>query len=111
MRLFFYYQNLFKLAKKGKKKKSDILEIKYLSLTANIQEDLLMNKKMLLFFAIINALIISIVFLIVMIIKVSIIIKFLIGLLLLIGLIYSIYGIIGKIFIMKGFEKNEHKRN
>ncbi len=110
---FFYYHNLFKLNNKNKKKKkhSDIMEIRYLSITANINKELLMHRRFLLLFGIINAFIVDIVFVIVMVIKVPIFIKFVLGLFLFLGLIYSIYGILGKILVMKGFENDEHKRN
>ena len=108
MIIFFYCRNMLKLnsqIKNKKKKSNDILEVKYLCLTNKIDKTRLMNKKMMFIFSLINAIIVDFVFLIVIIIRVPIFFKFLIGLVLFIGLIYSIYGIFGKILVKKGYDK------
>ena len=111
MIIFFYLRNLYKMGKlqKGKRKRKnksyEIIEVKYLSITQNLDKDKLLNSKIMLLFSVVNALIIDFVFLVVITLKIPIIVKMLMGLLLFLGLIYSVYGILGKIFIKRGYDK------
>ena len=111
MIIFFYLRNLYKIGKlrKGKRKRKnksyEIIEVKYLSITQNLDKDKLLNSKIMLLFSIVNALIIDFVFLVVITLKMPIIVKMLMGLLLFLGLIYSVYGILGKILIKRGYDK------
>ncbi len=107
MVLFFYFRNVLKLAnqKKKRKKDSEIIEVKYLCITNDIDRNKLLNHKMMIVFSIINAIIVDFVFIIVMLIKVPIFVKFIIGLVLFLGLIYSIYGILGKYLLKRGYDK------
>ena len=107
MVLFFYFRNVLKLAnqKKKRKKDSEIIEVKYLCITNDIDRNKLLNHKMMIVFSIINAIIVDFVFIIVMLIKVPIFVRFIIGLVLFLGLIYSIYGILGKYLLKRGYDK------
>ena len=113
MVIFFYFRNVLKLAnqKKKRKKDSEIIEVKYLCITNDIDRNKLLSNKMMIVFSIINAIIVDFVFIIVMLIKVPIFVRFIIGLVLFLGLIYSIYGILGKYLLKRGYGINEYKRN
>ena len=102
--IIFYLIDLRKISSK-KKKKKEILEIKYLVNYYNIKKERILNKKFLLFTSIINAFIIAIVFFIITLIPLKTVWQLLIGFVLLFGLIYSIYGIIGKVLVIKGYNK------
>ena len=106
--LFLYngYKASILLNKKKKKyKKSEITEVKYLSLTYGLKKEKLMLPKIILLISIVDAFIISIVFLVVTMLPWAIIWQLLVGFVLLLGLIYSIYGIIGKILVKKGYQE------
>ena len=105
MVIFFYFKNMHKLVSKKKKKDNEIVEVKYLCLTSNIDKAKLINKKMMIVFSVINALIVDFVFTIVILLKVPIFVRFIIGFVLFIGLIYSIYGILGKLLLKRGYVK------
>ena len=108
--IVMYFLNLLKLnnIKKNKKKKGknyDIMEIKYLMFTYNLKKERLYTKWFILLISIINAFIISIVFFTVVLIPWKAVWQLLIGFILLFGLIYGIYGVLGKILVMKGYDK------
>lgn len=110
--LVSYVFNLGRLSsiKKNKKKKGkdyEILEFKYLSLSYNIKKQYLYNKKMILLISVLNAFIITIVFFTVIMIPWKVVWQLLIGFILLFGLIYGVYGVLGRILVMKGYDKNE----
>ena len=105
MVLFFYFKNMLKLVSKKKKKDNEIVEVKYLCLTSNIDKIKILNKRMIIVFSIINALIVDFVSMVVILLKVPIFVKFIVGLVLFMGLIYSIYGILGKILLKRGYGK------
>ena len=107
MVVFFYFKNASRLvtSKKKRKKAVDIIEVKYLFLINNIEKEKLLNKKMMLVFSVINAIIVDFVFVVVIVLKVPIFVKFIFGLILFMGLIYSIYGILGKILLKRGYGK------
>lgn len=113
MVIFFYFRNILKLANQNKKRKKDseIIEVKYLCITNNLDKDKLLNNKIMFLFSIINSLIVDFVFIVVIQLKIPIFIKFIVGLLLFLGLIYSVYGILGKYLLKRGYGKNEYKRN
>ena len=85
-----------KKEEKSKKKKSNILEIDYVSAKFKIKKEKLYKTSVLLWIALINSFIISLVSTIITIIPGMFIIRILIGVLLLFLLIYSIYEIFGR---------------
>lgn len=108
--LFFLIVNLSKLklinsSKKKRKKEVRITEIKYLIYKFNLKEEKLLQKKFIILFSLVNSLIVTAVFMVLMIFPYGIIWQILFGFILLIGLIYSIYGIIGSILLKRGYCK------
>lgn len=102
-----------RLINKNKKRKNGeykFLELLFLQYKYNIDQSKLLNKKFIILISIINALIISITFYISSLFNVNYVFQLLIAFVLVFGLIYSIYGIMGSIFIKKGYIY-EHKRN
>lgn len=105
-----YFFNLYKLNQISKKKKKkgkdyEIIEFKYLTLTYNLVPEKLYNKTMVLIISIINAFIIAVVFFVVIIIPWKVLWQLLLGFVFLLGFIYAFYGILGKILVMKGYDK------
>ena len=105
-----YIWNIRKLSgKKSKKRKKrearEIIEINYLVITHNIKKERLLNSKFILLISIIDAFIICLVFLVVMLIPYALVWQLLTGFVLLLGLIYSIYTILGRILVKKGYDK------
>ena len=108
--IFMYIFNLLKLnnilkSKKKRGKDYEIIEIKYLSLIYNIKKEHLLKKWFILIISMINAFIISIVFFTVILIPWKAVWQLLIGFALLFGLIYGCYGVLGRILVMKGYDK------
>ena len=93
------------LTKKKRKKKTIIVELRYLELTSNLVYEKLLVPNVVFMVSLINAFIITLTFLVVTILPVPIIFQLVIGFALLFGLIYSIYGIYGKLLILKGYDK------
>ena len=91
--------------KKKKNKKYEIIEIKYLMLTYDLKKEKHLVPKIILMTSLMDGFIISIVFLIVMLLPWKIYRQLLVGLVLLMGLIYSLYGILGKILVKKGYKE------
>ena len=106
--LFLWNVKKLKPKKSGKRKKKsarEVLEVNYLAVTHKLKKEKLLNKKFLLLISVIDSLIICSVFLVIMLIPYDTIWKLMAGFVLLLGLIYSIYAILGKILVMKGFDK------
>ena len=91
--------------KKKKNKKYEIIEVKYLVLTYGLSKEKLLTPKIIFLTSIIDAFIIALVFLIVMLLPWKIYWQLLVGFVLLMGLIYSLYGILGKILVKKGYKE------
>ena len=105
-----YVRNVKKISpKKSKKRKKkearEILEVNYLVVTHNLKKEKLLNKNFMLLISVVDSLIICAVFLVIMLIPYDTIWRLMAGFVLLLGLIYSIYAIIGKILVMKGYDK------
>ena len=94
--------------KRNKKKNNDLTEISYLTSKFKLTKSKLINNKILAIISLINAFIISIVSIVVIKININIILQLLIGFFLLIALIYSIYEILGRILVKKGYDKNDN---
>ena len=96
---------LGKKQNKKKNKKYEIIEVKYLISAYSLSKNKLLTPKIILLTSLIDAFIISLVFLIVMSLPWKIYWQLLVGFALLMGLIYSLYGILGKILIKKGYKE------
>ena len=92
---FCYFDGLRKLKKPNKK--NGILEIKFLTSSYNIPKEKLSNKAFITLISFINAVIMVIIFITIECLNLKIMYKMMLGFVLCIGLIYSIYGILGKI--------------
>lgn len=106
--LYFFYLKKITVSKSKKKKKKEareIIEIRYLVLTYNLNKEKLLKPSIILLISILDALIITGVFLVVVHIPYAIIWQLLAGFVLLLGLIYSIYNILGRILVKKGYDK------
>lgn len=106
--LYFFYLKKITVSKSKKKKKKEareIIEIRYLVLTYNLNKEKLLKPSIILLISILDALIITGVFLVVVHIPYAIIWQLLTGFVLLLGLIYSIYNILGRILVKKGYDK------
>lgn len=92
--------------KRNKKNKETIItEYKYLCSKFGINIKNLLNKKMAIVISFIDAFIITVVFLIIMLIPLKMMWQLLIGFVLLFGLIYSIYEILGRMLVKKGYKE------
>ncbi|MBE6155283.1 MAG: hypothetical protein E7164_00825 [Firmicutes bacterium] len=92
-----------KSTKRKKKEAREIIEIRYLIISHNLKKEKLLNPKIILLISLIDALIITTVFLVIVLIPYSIIWQLMAGFVLLLGLIYSIYNILGMILYKKGY--------
>lgn len=101
-----YLKRINGKGKRKKKKNNELIELSYLVGKFNLDKNKLPLKKVLMISSIINALIISLVSIVVMLIKVNYIIQLMIGFVLLISLIYSLYEIYGRFLVKKGYGKN-----
>ena len=90
---------------KRKKKSQMTIEIKYLVNRFNLDKLKLIKIPFLLLISFIDSIIITTVFLVVVIIDVPIFIQLLIGFILLMGLIYSIYELLGRYLVRRGYQK------
>ena len=105
-----YALNDYKLKaiKKNKRKKGKeytILELRFLALSNNLKMEKLLQKKFIIIISLINAFIITSVFLVIILLPWSIVWQLLLGFVLLLGLIYAFYGIMGAILKKKGYDK------
>lgn len=96
---------ILKKKSKRKNKKYEIMEVKFLSLSYGLKEEKLLSKKILFIISLLDAFIISVVFLVIVSIPLKIAWQLLIGFALLMGLIYSLYSIFGKILLKMGYDK------
>ena len=106
--LYFYYMKKItpnKSKKRKKKEAKEIIEIKYLIICHELKKEKLLVPKIILLISSLDALIITSVFLVVVNIPYGIVWQLLTGFVLLMGLIYSVYNILGKILVKKGFNK------
>lgn len=106
--LYFSYMKKITSSKSKKKKKKEakeIVEVRYLMLCHNLKKEKILIPKMILLISILDALIITTVFLVVVHIPYGLVWQLLTGFVLLLGLIYSIYNILGRILVKKGFDK------
>lgn len=106
--LYLFYTHKINSTKKKKKKQKDvkdIVEIKYLMLTYNLKKEKLIVPKIILLISILDALIISIVFVVIEMLPWAIIWQLLVGFVLLLGFIYAVYSILGKILVKRGYDK------
>ena len=72
-----------------------------------LKKEKIINNKIFAVISCINALIISVVSIVIIIIKINIILQLLIGFILLLALIYSMYEILGRTLLKKGYDKND----
>ena len=92
---------------KRKSKKIELIEITYLTKKFNLDLEKINLNRLLIVTALFNSLIISTSSLIIILIDIHIFFKLGIGLVLVFSLIYSLYEILGRILVKKGFDKNE----
>jgi hypothetical protein len=88
---------------KIEKKKKEILEFNYLSGKFKLNRKKLMKKSIMVWVAITNAFIISLVSTVITMIPVKFIFQILIGMVLLFLLIYALYEVFGRILVKKGY--------
>ena len=113
--LFFYIFNLNKASiilkkkkkKKERKKEAKIVEVSYLVAKFNLKKERLLTRKILMIISLLDAFIISNVFIVITVLPMKLIWQMLIGFVLLFGLIYSVFGIFGSILLKRGYDKNE----
>lgn len=102
-----YFMNLHKW-KKGKEK--TIGELNYLVLKFRLDKRRMNVRKMLLWFSLIDAFIISFVTTFITMLKIDIIWQLLIGFVLLFSLIYAFYEIYGRHLVNNGFQKKGEEK-
>ena len=90
-------------SKKKKKKSSELTEITYLISKFKLNKQELPINGLLIVISLINAFIISLVAIVVMLIDIYVIFQLIIGFILLIALIYSIYELLGRYLVKRGF--------
>ncbi len=93
---FFIKRRYLKNIKKKKKNKKDLMEINYLVNKFKLNKESLPMNNLLVIISIINAFIISIVYVTLLAFDTYLIIKFIIGFFLLIALIYAMYELLGR---------------
>lgn len=107
--LGFYLIKSWKVAaylkRKKKKKELNIVEIKYLNYRFNIKKERLLTSGFIFLIGLINALIITIVFAVIILLPWPTVLQLLVGFVLLLGLIYAIYEILGRILVKKGYQE------
>ena len=103
---FFVKRRYLKKKKKGRKK-SELIEIAYLVGKFQIDIDKVKMNKLLIVTSLINAFIIALVSVTILLIRINIFLQLIIGFILLLALIYSLYEILGRHLIKKGYVKNE----
>ena len=101
-----YYKKITgKNKSKKKNKDNELMELSYLVAKFNLDKSKLVLHSLLITISLINAFIISLVAIVVIIININIILQLLIGFVLLLALIYSIYELLGRYLVKKGFGK------
>ena len=103
---FFVKRRYLKKKKKGRKK-SELIEIAYLVGKFQIDIDKVKMNILLIVTSLINAFIIALVSVTILLIRINIFLQLIIGFILLLALIYSLYEILGRHLIKKGYVKNE----
>ncbi len=103
-----YFVFLRPKVKKSKRKNQakmpkELLEVVYLSKRFKLKKENLMKKSIMVWIAVINSTIISLVSAIIHLIPINIILQLLIGVVLLLALLYSLYEIFGRILAKKGY--------
>ncbi len=93
---------LIKILKGKVKKKIKFMEMDYLSIKFNLNKKKLYKRWIILWIALINSFIISVVSFVVIITPLDYVYQFMIGFLLLLGLIYALYDFFGRYLIKKG---------
>lgn len=92
--------------KKKLKKNNELTEIAYLIGKFKLDKSKLPMSKLCIVFSIINALIISLVAIVVLIVKTYVVLQLVMGFILLIALIYAIYELLGRYLERRGYGKN-----
>ena len=103
----YYFIMRRRLKEKSKKKKEQMMEIVYLTSKFNLDKNKIHYKPVLLWCALINGFIISLVSTIIVNIKLHMMWQLLIGFVLLFALIYAIYEIYGRHLVRKGWKKKD----
>ena len=107
--LYFYYMYMFSVMRKNKKNKKNkekyLFSVRYLMAKFKLSKELLIQNKMAFIYSLIDAFIITIVFMIIELIDLPFYIQILIGFALLFGLIYAMYELLGRYLERK--ENNE----
>lgn len=91
--------------KKKKNKNNELTEISYLIVKFKLDKNKLPIERLLVSISFINAFIIALVAVAVIFINIHIILQLLLGFILLMSLIYSIYEILGRYLVKKGYMK------
>ena len=107
--LYFYDMYMFSVMRKNKKNKKNkekyLFSVRYLMAKFKLSKELLIQNKMAFIYSLIDAFIITIVFMIIELIDLPFYIQILIGFVLLFGLIYAMYELLGRYLERK--ENNE----
>ena len=107
--LYFYDMYMFSVMRKNKKNKKNkekyLFSVRYLMAKFKLSKELLIQNKMAFIYSLIDAFIITIVFMIIELIDLPFYIQILIGCALLFGLIYAMYELLGRYLERK--ENNE----
>lgn len=107
--LYFYDMYMFNVMRKNKKNKKNkekyLFSVRYLMAKFKLSKELLIQNKMAFIYSLIDAFIITIVFMIIELIDLPFYIQILIGFVLLFGLIYAMYELLGRYLERK--ENNE----
>ena len=98
--LYFYDMYMFNVMRKNKKNKKNkekyLFSVRYLMAKFKLSKELLIQNKMAFIYSLIDAFIITIVFMIIELIDLPFYIQILIGFALLFGLIYAMYELLGR---------------
>lgn len=98
--LYFYDMYMFSVMRKNKKNKKNkekyLFSVRYLMAKFKLSKELLIQNKMAFIYSLIDAFIITIVFMIIELINLPFYIQILIGFVLLFGLIYAMYELLGR---------------
>jgi len=107
--LYFYDMYMFNVMRNNKKNKKNkekyLFSVRYLMAKFKLSKELLIQNKMAFIYSLIDAFIITIVFMIIELINLPFYIQILIGFVLLFGLIYAMYELLGRYLERK--ENNE----
>ena len=107
--LYLYDMYMFSVMRKNKKNKKNkekyLFSVRYLMAKFKLSKELLIQNKIAFIYSLIDAFIITIVFMIIELIDLPFYIQILIGFVLLFGLIYAMYELLGRYL-----ERKENKR-